>query len=72
MYSNPAPTGAVLEPRLSKELPDLEMVSKVRGLGLICGTEYRSSWQLRLRVPLGAFMPIHPGMFVQVVVMMLF
>jgi acetylornithine/succinyldiaminopimelate/putrescine aminotransferase len=72
MVSNVAPMGASLKSRLSEELADFKMVSEIRGLGLICGVEFRSPRQLRLRVPLEAFMRIHPGMFVHVVVMRLF
>lgn len=67
-----AQMGAFLKSRLSEELADFEMVSEVRGLGLICGIEFRSPRQLRLRIPFEAFRRIHPGMFGQVVVMRLF
>jgi ornithine--oxo-acid transaminase len=67
-----AQKGAFLRSRLSEELADLEMVSEVRGLGLICGIEFQSPRQLWLRIPFEAFMRIHPGMFGQVVVMRLF
>jgi ornithine--oxo-acid transaminase len=41
-------------------------------MGLLCGIEFGTPRQLRLRVPFEAFLRIHPGMFGQVLVMRLF
>ena len=48
------------------------MVKEVRGLGLLCGIEFKAPKQLSLRVPFETFRHIHPAMFGQVVVMRLF
>jgi ornithine--oxo-acid transaminase len=64
--------GARLRARLTEELAPYEMVSAVRGAGLLCGIEFTAPRQLRLRVPFEAFRRIHPGMFGQVLVMRLF
>ena len=46
--------------------------SAVRGLGLLCGVEFRPPKSLRLRISFEAFTRIHPAMFGQVLVMRLF
>jgi ornithine--oxo-acid transaminase len=64
--------GSELRRRLSEELSQFEMVSDVRGTGLLCGIEFRAPRQIRLRVPFETFRRIHPGMFGQILVMRLF
>jgi ornithine--oxo-acid transaminase len=67
---------AALGERLRRDLRDAlagyEMVTDVRGLGLLCGIEFRAPSQLRLKLPFEAFRHMHPGMFGQVLVMHLF
>jgi len=48
------------------------MVGEIRGLGLLCGIEFKTPRSLRLRIPFEAFFRIHPAMFGQVLVMRLF
>jgi ornithine--oxo-acid transaminase len=64
--------GSELRRRLSEQLSEYEMVSDVRGIGLLCGIEFRAPRQIRLRVPFETFRRIHPGMFGQILVMRLF
>ena len=67
-----AALGRGLRRKLTQALSRFEMVSEVRGLGLLNGIAFCAPRQLRLRVPFEAFMRIHPGMFGQVMVMRLF
>jgi ornithine--oxo-acid transaminase len=66
----------VLGERLRRDLRDAlagyEMVADVRGLGLLCGIEFRAPSHLGLKLPFEAFRRIHPGMFGQALVMHLF
>jgi len=64
--------GQLLRQSLKDALSGYEMVSEVRGLGLLNGIEFRrpESWQLR--VPFEAFRKIHEGMFGQIFVGKLF
>src|SRR6185437_2104509 len=64
--------GEYLRGRLRESLGNYEMVKEVRGLGLLCGIEFKAPKQLSLRVPFETFRHIHPAMFGQVVVMRLF
>ncbi|MDD5544211.1 MAG: aspartate aminotransferase family protein [Acidobacteriia bacterium] len=64
--------GERLRRDLGQALADLEMVKEVRGLGLLCGIEFHTPKQLRLKVFFEAFKRIHPGMFGQLLVMRLF
>src|SRR3984893_9610355 len=64
--------GEELCTRLQEALRGYEMVNAVRGEGLLLGIEFTAPSSLRLRVPFGAFMRIHPAMFGQIVVMRLF
>jgi ornithine--oxo-acid transaminase len=64
--------GEELRARLHEALQGYEMVNAVRGEGLLLGIEFTAPSSLRLRVPFGAFMRIHPAMFGQIIVMRLF
>jgi len=67
-----AAIGERLRSRLVERLRGYEMFAEVRGLGLLCGIEFRAPRRFRLRLPFEAFARIHPAMFGQVVVMRLF
>jgi ornithine--oxo-acid transaminase len=64
--------GQYLRDRLHDALAGYEMVSEIRGAGLLNGIEFIAPRKLTLRVPFEAFMKIHPAMFGQVMVMQLF
>jgi ornithine--oxo-acid transaminase len=64
--------GEYLRAKLRERLADFPMAASVRGLGLLCGIEFRPPSQVSLRVPFEAFRAIHPGMFGQILVMRLF
>jgi ornithine--oxo-acid transaminase len=64
--------GQSLRARLQERLSRFEMIGEIRGLGMLSGIEFKRPRQLRLRIPLEAFMKIHPAMFGQVLVMRLF
>lgn len=64
--------GEWLRRQLAEKLGRFEMVGEIRGLGLLCGIEFKTPRSLRLRVPFEAFNRIHPAMFGQVLVMRLF
>jgi ornithine--oxo-acid transaminase len=67
-----AATGEILRRELREALSGFEMFKEVRGLGLLCGVEFKAPEQLRLKLPFQAFGKIHPGMFGQILVMRLF
>ena len=67
-----AAVGETLRARLRVALSKYEMFGEVRGLGLLCGIEFKAPKQLRLKIPFEAFGKIHPGMFGQMLVMSLF
>ena len=64
--------GEYLREQLQKKLAGFSMIAEVRGVGLLCGIEFRAPSQMTLRVPFEAFRAIHPGMFGQILVMRLF
>jgi ornithine--oxo-acid transaminase len=64
--------GERLRHRLREALASFEMVKEIRGLGLLCGIEFRQPTKLSLKVLYEAFMKIHPAMFGQIVVMRMF
>lgn len=64
--------GAYVRDQLRDALAGYEMVKEIRGAGLMCGIQFSTPRQLRLRVALEAFKTIHPGMFGQMLVMRLF
>jgi ornithine--oxo-acid transaminase len=64
--------GKYLRSRLKDALEPYEMVSEVRGLGLMNGIVFAPPRQLRLKLAFEAFKAIHPGMFGQMIVRRLF
>jgi ornithine--oxo-acid transaminase len=64
--------GKYLRARLQDALAPYEMVSEVRGLGLMNGIVFQQPRQLRLKLAFQAFKAIHPGMFGQMMVRRLF
>jgi len=64
--------GKYLRGRLKDALAPYEMVSEVRGLGLMNGIVFRPPRQFRLKLAFEAFKAIHPGMFGQMMVRRLF
>jgi ornithine--oxo-acid transaminase len=64
--------GKHLRARLRDVLSKYEMVSEVRGLGLMNGIVFQPPRQLRLKLAFEAFKAIHPGMFGQMMVRRLF
>lgn len=64
--------GEALRERLRRALGGYEMVTDVRGMGMLSGIEFAAPKSLRLRAPFEAFRAIHAGMFGQVLVMRLF
>jgi ornithine--oxo-acid transaminase len=64
--------GEDLRERLRTALGGYEMVSEIRGAGLLSGIAFTPPRHLKLRIPFEAFRAIHPGMFGQVIVMRLF
>ncbi len=67
-----AEMGKYLRARLKEALEPYEMVSEVRGLGLMNGIVFTAPRQLRLKLGFEAFKAIHPGMFGQMIVRRLF
>jgi ornithine--oxo-acid transaminase len=64
--------GKVLRAKLKNALMSYEMISEVRGLGLMNGIVFEAPRQLRLKLAFEAFKTIHPGMFGQMIVRRLF
>jgi ornithine--oxo-acid transaminase len=64
--------GEILRRRLTEELSGFEMVSAVRGAGLLCGIAFQPPKRVNLRIPFEGFRAIHPGMFGQMIVRRLF
>jgi ornithine--oxo-acid transaminase len=64
--------GEELRGRLRKSLCRYEMVTDVRGLGMLSGIEFQPPSSLKLRLAFEAFRQIHAGMFGQVIVMRMF
>ena len=64
--------GPMLRQKLSEKLSSFEMVSQVRGVGMLNGIEFHSPKKFTLKVPFQAFSAIHPAMFGQMLVMHLF
>ncbi len=67
-----ATIGETLRGRLRETLEGYEMVADVRGVGLLCGVEFRAPRQLRLRVPFQMFAGIHPAFLGKMIVRRLF
>ena len=64
--------GKDLRAKLKNALMPYEMISEVRGLGLMNGIVFAAPRQLRLKLAFEAFKTIHPGMFGQMIVRRLF
>jgi ornithine--oxo-acid transaminase len=64
--------GQQLRQMLAARLADYEMVSEIRGIGMLTAIEFCAPKRLRLRIPFEAFARIHPAMFGQVVVTHMF
>jgi ornithine--oxo-acid transaminase len=64
--------GARLRQQLAEALAPYEMVSAVRGLGMLGGIEFTAPRSLRLRIAFESFRRIHPAMFGQILVMRMF
>ncbi len=64
--------GDSLREHLARRLAGYEMVSEVRGLGLLSGIAFRSPRSLRLRASFETLTKVHPGLFGQVLVSRLF
>jgi len=58
--------------QLQELLSEYEMIKEIRGLGLLCGIEFKPPHRLKLRIPFETFLRIHPAMFGQMLVMRLF
>jgi len=67
-----AQMGEYLRSRLRQELSGYEMISDIRGAGLLNGIEFTAPRSMRLRFAFETFKRIHEGMFGQMVVMRLF
>ena len=64
--------GQYLRQSLKESLSGYEMVSEIRGVGMLNGIEFRRPNRLKLRIPFESFRQIHEGMFGQIVVSKLF
>lgn len=64
--------GELLREQLRDALSPFDMVSEVRGLGLLSGIEFQAPRKLALKLSFEAFRAIHPAMFAQIVVMRMF
>jgi len=64
--------GAYLRERLARRLSGYEMVSEVRGLGLLSGIAFGTPRSLRLRASFETLTKVHPGLFGQMLVSRLF
>lgn len=64
--------GKYLRARLKDALLPYEMISEIRGLGLMNGIVFEAPRQLRLKLAFEACRTIHPGMFGQMIVRRLF
>lgn len=64
--------GKDLREQLRAALSPYEMVSEIRGMGLLNGIVFRAPKQTKLRLSFEACRLIHPGMFGQLIVRRLF
>ncbi len=67
-----AQLGEHLREKLTSRLSRYDMITEIRGLGMMSGIEFRPPRKIRLRILFEAFSKIHPAMFGQVLVMRLF
>ncbi len=64
--------GEKLRRALVERLAKYEMISEIRGLGLLNAIEFKAPRSLKLRIPFETFAKIHPAIFGQIVVMRMF
>lgn len=64
--------GEYLRTKLESALGEYPMVNEIRGMGLLCGIEFRAPKDIAVRALYEAFRAVHSGMFGQVIVMRLF
>jgi len=64
--------GQYVRERLREELAGYEMISQIRGAGLLNGIEFGAPRSVKLRLAFEAFKHIHAGMFGQMLVMRMF
>jgi ornithine--oxo-acid transaminase len=64
--------GERLRRALVERLAKYEMISEIRGLGLLNAIEFKAPRSLRFRIPFETFAKIHPAIFGQIVVMRMF
>jgi ornithine--oxo-acid transaminase len=64
--------GENLRRALIERLAKYEMISEIRGLGLLNAIEFKAPRSLKLRIPFETFAKIHPAIFGQIVVMRMF
>jgi ornithine--oxo-acid transaminase len=64
--------GDRLRSQLRQELSGYEMVSDIRGLGMLSGIVFRAPKSLGLRLSFESFRRVHPAMFGQAIVMRMF
>jgi ornithine--oxo-acid transaminase len=64
--------GEIFRTKLRRELAGFDIVSEVRGMGLLNGIEFVPPKKLGFRALYEAFYRIHPAMFGQIVVMRMF
>jgi ornithine--oxo-acid transaminase len=64
--------GEHLRRALTERLAKYEMISEIRGLGLFSAIEFKAPRSFKLRLPFEAFAKIHPAVFGQILVMLMF
>ncbi len=64
--------GENLRRALVERLSNYEMISEIRGLGLLNAIEFKAPRSLKYRIPFETFAKIHPAMFGQILVMRIF
>jgi ornithine--oxo-acid transaminase len=64
--------GENLRRALVARLAKYEMISEIRGLGLLNAIEFKAPRSLKFRIPFETFAKIHPAIFGQIVVMRMF
>ena len=67
-----AELGARLRARLKTRLSQYQMITDIRGLGMMSAVEFQPPRKFRFRILFETFSRIHPAMFGQVLVMRLF
>jgi ornithine--oxo-acid transaminase len=64
--------GENLRRALVERLAKYEMISEIRGLGLLNAIEFKAPRSIKFRIPFETFSKIHPAIFGQIVVMRMF